>query len=65
MNPNSSISHDLARARIGDLHHQARRGRAPRAVANSTQPDRPRVPRRLRLRSVLRHRAAAAASEAS
>jgi len=62
MNPNSSISRDLAQARIGDLRHQARREGLARAVASSTQPDRPRVPGRLRFRSVLRHRAAAAAS---
>lgn len=62
MNPNSSISHDLAQARIGDLRHQARREGLARAVARSTQPGRPRVSGRLPLRSVLRHRAAAAAS---
>jgi len=62
MNPNSSISHDLAQARIGDLRHQARREGLARAVASSTQPDRPRVQGRPRFRSILRHRAAVAAS---
>jgi hypothetical protein len=59
MNPNSSISQDLAQARIGDLRHQARREGLARTVARSAQPDRPRVPGRLRFR------AAAAASQAS
>ena len=60
MNPNPTVSYDLAQARIADLRHQARREGLARAAARSTQPDRPRVPGRLRL--VHRHRAAAAAS---
>ena len=62
MNPNSSISYDLAQARIADLRHQARREGLARAGAHSTRPGQPRVPGRLRFRSVLRHRAAATAS---
>ena len=62
MNPNPTVSYDLAQARIADLRHQARREGLARAAARSTQPDRPRVPGRLRIRLVLRHRAAAAAS---
>jgi len=62
MYPNSSVRNDMAQARIADLHHQARRESLARTVARSTQPDRPRVPGRRRFRSVLRHRAAAAAS---
>jgi hypothetical protein len=62
MYPSTSVSHDLAQARIADLHHQARRAGLARAAARSAQPARPRVPGRLGLRSVLRHRAAAAAS---
>jgi len=62
MNPSSSISYNIAQARIADLRHQARREDLARAVARSTQPGRPRVPGRLSLRSVVRHRAAAAAS---
>jgi hypothetical protein len=61
MNPNSSVSYDLAQARIADLRHQARREGLARAVAHSPRPDQPRVASRLRIRSVLRHRAAAAA----
>ena len=60
MNPNPTVSYDLAQARIADLRHQARREGFARAAARSTQPDRPRVPGRFRL--VHRHRAAAAAS---
>ena len=59
MYPSSSVSHDLAQARIADLRHQARHDGLARTVAHST---RPRVPGRLRFRSVFRHRAAAAAS---
>jgi len=59
MNPNPTVSYDLAQARIADLHHQARRAGLARAAAHSTQPDRPRGP--VRLRFVHRHRAAAAA----
>ena len=62
MNPSSSVSYDIAQARIADLRHQARREGLARAVALSTQPDRPRVAGRLRFRSALRHRVAAAAS---
>jgi hypothetical protein len=62
MYPSSSVSFDIAQARIADLHHQARREDLARTVARSAQPDQPRVPARLRFRSVLRHRAAAAAS---
>ena len=59
MHPHSTVSYDLAQARIADLSHQARREGLARAAARSAQP---RVPGRLGLRSVLRHRAAAAAS---
>jgi hypothetical protein len=59
MNPNPTVSYDLAQARIADLRHQARREGLARAAARSAQPDRPRVPGRFRL--VHRHRAAAAA----
>jgi hypothetical protein len=62
MNPSSSVSYDLAQARIADLRHQARREGLARTVAHSPRPDRPRVPGRLRIRSVLRRRAAATAS---
>ena len=62
MNPSSSVSYDLAQARIADLRHQARREDLARAVAHSPRPVRPRVPDRLRIRSVLRRRAAATAS---
>ena len=62
MNPNSSVSYDIAHARIADLHHQSRRESVARAVAHSARPDQPRVPGRRRFRSVLRHRAAATAS---
>jgi hypothetical protein len=61
MNPNSSISYDIAQARIADLRHQSRRESLARAVAHSARPDQPRVPGR-RFRSALRHRAAATAS---
>ena len=61
MYPNSSVRNDIAQARIADLHHQARRESLARAV-RSAQPNRPRIPGRLRFRWVLRHRAAAAAS---
>ena len=60
MYPSTTVSYDLAQARIADLRHQARRAGLARAAAHSTQPDRPRVPGRLRF--VHRHRAAAAAS---
>ena len=60
MNPNPTVSYDLAQARIADLRHQARREGLARAAARSTQPDRTRVPGRLR-RPVRRHRAAPAA----
>jgi hypothetical protein len=62
MHASSTVSYDLAQARIADLRHQARRAGLARATARSTQPDRPRVPGSLRLRLVHRHRAAAAAS---
>jgi len=60
MYPSTTVSYDLAQARIADLRHQARRAGLARAAAHSTQPDRPRGPGRLRF--VHRHRAAAAAS---
>jgi hypothetical protein len=60
MNPNPTVSYDLAQARIADLRHQARREGLARAASHSIQPNRPRVPGRLRF--VHRHRAAAAAS---
>jgi hypothetical protein len=62
MFPNTAVSYDLAQARIADLRHQARRQGLARAAAHSAQPGRPRVPGRLRVRAVHRHRAAAAAS---
>ena len=62
MNPNSSISYDIAQARIADLRHQSRRESLARAVARPARPDQPRVPGRRSFRSVLRHRATAAAS---
>jgi hypothetical protein len=52
MNPNPSISYDLAQARIADLRHHARH----EGVTRSAQPDRRRIPGRLRLRAVVRHR---------
>jgi hypothetical protein len=58
MNPNPTVSYDLAQARIADLRHQARREGIARVAARSAQPDQPRVPGRFRL--VHRHRAAAA-----
>jgi hypothetical protein len=61
MYPSSSVSHDLAQARIVDLRHQARQDGLARAAAHSTWPDRPRVPGRRRFRSIFRHRAATAA----
>jgi hypothetical protein len=62
MFPNSAVGYDFAQARIAELRHQARRAGLARAAARSAQPGRPRVPGRLRLRAVHRHRAAAAAS---
>jgi hypothetical protein len=56
MNPNPSISYDLAQARIADLRHHGRR----EGVTRAAQPDRRRTPGRLRLRAVLRHRVAVA-----
>ena len=63
MHPSSTISYDLAQARIADLRHQARREGLARAAARSTQPDRTRVPGRLH-RPVRWHRAAPAAGPA-
>ena len=60
MHPSSTVSYDLAQARIADLRNQARREGLARAAARSTQPDRARVPGRLH-RPVRRHRAAPAA----
>jgi hypothetical protein len=60
MNPNPSISYDLAQARIADLRQHARREGLAHAVTRSTHPDRRRIPGRLRLRAVLRHRVAVA-----
>ena len=60
MYPSTTVSYDLAQARIADLRDQARHGSLARAAARSTQPDRPRA--RGRLRFVHRHRVAAAAS---
>jgi hypothetical protein len=59
MYPSSSISYDLAQARIADLRHHGRRQGLARTLARSAQPGRPRVPGRLR--AVLRHRTAPAA----
>jgi hypothetical protein len=60
MYPSTTVSYDLAQARIADLRHQARREGLARAATRSTQPDRARVPGRLH-RPVRRHRAAPAA----
>ena len=60
MHSSSTVSYDLAQARITDLRHQARRESLARAAARTTRPDRPRVPGRLH-RPVRRHRAAPAA----
>jgi len=49
---NTTISYELARIRIDDLHRQAARARLARAAAPSTapRPNRIRVPVSLRLR---------------
>jgi hypothetical protein len=60
MYPSTTVSYDLAQARIADLRHQARRDGLARAAARITRPDRTRVPGRLH-RPVRRHRAAPAA----
>ena len=60
MHPSSTVSYDLAQARIADLRHQALRDGLARAAARTTRPDRTRVPGRLH-RPVRRHRAAPAA----
>jgi hypothetical protein len=62
MYPNPAISYSLAQARMADLSYLARRENLARAAAHSARPDRPRIPGRLHLRPVRRHRAAAAAS---
>ena len=58
----ASPTFELAQARMADLRRQARRESLARAAVRSAQPDQPRVPARLRLRLVRRHRAAPAAS---
>ena len=60
MHSSSTVSYDLAQARIADLHHQARREGLARAAARTARPNRTRVPGRLH-RPVRRHRAAPAA----
>ena len=60
MHSSSTVSYDLAQARIAELHHQARRDGLARAAARSAQPDRTRIPGRLH-RPVRRHRAVPAA----
>jgi hypothetical protein len=60
MHSSSTVSYDLAQARIADLRHQARRDGLARAAARSTHPDRTHLPGRLH-RPVRRHRAAPAA----
>ena len=60
MHSSSTVSYDLAQARIADLRHQARRDGIARAAARSTQRDRTRVPGRFH-RPVRRHRTAPAA----
>jgi hypothetical protein len=62
MNPSSSVSYDLVQARTADLRHQARRELQARGAARAGQPDRVRVPGRLRLRLAYRRRAAATVS---
>lgn len=62
MHASPTVSYELAQARIADLHHQARREGLARAAVRSARPDQPRVPGRLSLRPVRRHRAAPAAS---
>ena len=47
MYPSTTVSYDLAQARIADLRHQARRDGLARAAARTTRPDRTRVPGRL------------------
>jgi len=56
MFPSSSVSYDIAQARIADLRRQSRQDGLARAVAHSTRPG------RRRFRSVRQHRAAATAS---
>jgi hypothetical protein len=60
MHSSSTVSYDLAQARIADLRHQAWREGLARAAARTARPDRTRVPGRLH-RPVRRHRAAPAA----
>jgi hypothetical protein len=60
MHSSSTVSYDLAQARIADLRHQARREGLARAATRTTRPRRTRVPGRLH-RPVRRHRAAPAA----
>ena len=51
MNPSTSVSYDIAQARIADLRHQARREALARAARPQSQPSRFRT-------SVSRFRAA-------
>jgi hypothetical protein len=60
MHSSSTVSYDLAQARIADLRHQARREGLARAATRTTRPDRTRVPGRFH-RPVRRHRAVPAA----
>jgi hypothetical protein len=60
MHSSSTVSYDLAQARIADLRHQARREGLARTATRTTRPHRTRVPGRLH-RPVRRHRAAPAA----
>ena len=62
MNPNSSVSYDIAQARIADLRHQARREAVARAARPEPQPNRSRISVSLRLRAAHRRRVTAAIS---
>jgi hypothetical protein len=63
MNPNSSVSYDIAQARIADLRHQARREVLARAARpEPQQPSRSRIPVSLRLRPARRRGVTAAVS---
>ena len=62
MNPNSSVSYDIAQARIADLRHQARRAALARAARPEPQPNRFRISVSLRLWAARRRRVTAAIS---
>ncbi len=62
MNPNSSVSYDIAQARSADLRHQARREVLARAARPEPRPSRSRIPVSLRLRPARRREVTAAVS---